>query len=202
MLPAGDPAALATALDVLRLGGLVAFPTDTVYGLGAFAFDAGAVGALYEAKGRGAEKAIPILVGERAAMEMVGVPSVMARRLASAFWPGALTLVVPMQPEVPAAVSASGTVGVRMPDHPFALELLRAAGPLAVTSANRSGRSSPRSARDVRSELTGRVELILDGGECPGGRPSTVVDCTGERPAIVREGPITLAEIERVVHST
>jgi L-threonylcarbamoyladenylate synthase len=120
----------------------------------------------------------------------------MARRLAEKFWPGPLTLVVVKRPELPSVVAPADTVGVRVPDHPVALHLLRAAGPLAVTSANRSGSPSPRTADEVRAELGGRIELILDGGECPGGRSSTVVDCTRESPLILREGPITLGQIE------
>jgi L-threonylcarbamoyladenylate synthase len=196
---ASDPSALEAALEVLRFGGLVAFPTDTVYGLAAMAFEGRAVAGLYDAKGRSGEKAIPILVGVAEAMDQVGLPSEMARRLAAKFWPGAITLVMQKRPQLPEAVSATGTVGVRMPDHPIALGLLRAAGPLAVTSANRSGRTSPLSAQDVRAELEGKVELILDGGECPGRTPSTVVDCTGENPVIVRQGPITMAQIHSIL---
>jgi L-threonylcarbamoyladenylate synthase len=134
-------------------------------------------------------------------MDVVGLPSEMARRLAAKLWPGAITLVILKGPQLPEAVSATGTVGARMPNHPIALGLLRAAGPLAVSSANRSGRTSPRSAEDVWAELKGRVELILDGGTCPGGMPSTVVDCTGEKPVIVRQGPITMDQIEMVLES-
>jgi L-threonylcarbamoyladenylate synthase len=202
IVSASDPSALERALDVLRLGGLVAFPTDTVYGLGALAFEAPAVAGLYDAKGRAGEKAIPVLVGEKEAIDVVGLPSEMARRLAAKLWPGAITLVIRKAPQLPEAVSAAGTVGVRMPNHPIALGLLHAAGPLAVTSANRSGRASPRSAEAVRAELEGRVELILDGGACPGGMPSTVVDCTGEKPVIVRQGPITVEQIEALLEAT
>ncbi len=196
ILAADDPAALIQALEVLRRGGLVAFPTDTVYGLGALAFDGEAVARLYLAKGRLADKAIPILVGETEGLDRVGEPPAMARRLAQAFWPGPLTLVVPKRPEVPEVVSPTGTVGVRLPDHVAARRLLRAAGPLAVTSANRSGSANPCSAGDVMAELGERVQLILDGGRSPGGRPSTVVDCTGDAPLILREGPLTLRQIE------
>jgi L-threonylcarbamoyladenylate synthase len=199
ILAADDPRALAQALEVLRAGGLVAFPTDTVYGLGALAFEGEAVARLYQAKGRLTEKAIPILVGEAEELYRVGEPSEMARRLAQAFWPGPLTLVVPKRPEVPEVVSASGTVGIRLPDHPAARRLLRAAGPLAVTSANRSGSSDPRSAEDVTAELGDQVQLILDGGRSPGGEPSTVVDCTGDSPRVLREGPVTLRQIQEAL---
>ena len=196
VFPADDPAALERALEVLRAGGLVAFPTDTVYGLGALAFDVEAVASLYLAKGRGAEKAIPVLLGEAGEIERVALPSEMARRLAQAFWPGPLTLVVVKRPELPEAVSSIGTVGVRVPDHPAALRLLRASGPLAVTSANRSGGPSPRTADEVRAELDDRIPLILDGGTSPGGRPSTVVDCTGGAPVVLRKGPVTLEQLQ------
>jgi L-threonylcarbamoyladenylate synthase len=199
ILAADDPRALLLALEILHAGGLVAFPTDTVYGLGALAFEGEAVARLYLAKGRLAEKAIPILVGEGEGLDQVGVPSEMARRLAQAFWPGPLTLVVAKRPEVPEVVSLTGTVGVRVPDHPAARRLLREAGALAVTSANRSGGANPRSAGDVMAELGERVQLILDGGTSPGGQPSTVVDCTGDAPRILREGPLTLQQIQRVL---
>jgi L-threonylcarbamoyladenylate synthase len=199
ILAADDPRALDRALEILHAGGLVAFPTDTVYGLGALAFEAEAVARLYLAKGRLVEKAIPILVGEAEGLDQVGEPSEMARRLARAFWPGPLTLVVAKRPEVPQVVSLTGTVGVRLPNHPAALRLLRRAGPLAVTSANRSGSDNPRSAGDVMAELGDRVQLILDGGTSPGGQPSTVVDCTGDTPLMLREGPLTLRQIQRAL---
>lgn len=196
VIEADDPSALVAALEVLRAGGLVAFPTDTVYGLGALAFEGQAVARLYMAKKRGIEKAIPVLLGEASALETVGSASAMARRLAEAFWPGPLTLVVLKRPEVPDAVGLAGTVGVRVPNHPVALRLLEAAGPLATTSANRSGSSSPRTADEVRAELDDRIDLVLDGGECPGGRPSTVVDCTGSEPVVLREGPVSMGQIQ------
>ena len=196
VIEADDPSALVAALEVLRAGGLVAFPTDTVYGLGALAFEGQAVARLYLAKERGIEKAIPVLLGEASALETVGSSSAMARRLAEAFWPGPLTLVVLKRPEVPDAVGLAGTVGVRVPNHPVALRLLEAAGPLATSSANRSGSSSPCTADEVRAELDDRIDLVLDGGECPGGRPSTVVDCTGSEPVVLREGPVSMGQIQ------
>jgi len=185
------------ALEILRAGGLVAFPTDTVYGLGALAFDARAVESIYAAKERPIEKAIPVLIGD--AQDLVKVAAAvppMAEKLARTFWPGPLTLVVPKHPGLPESVSATTTVGVRVPDHPLARALLQAAGPLAVTSANMSGRASPSSAAEVVAQIGGRVPLVLDGGATPGGIASTVVDCTGPDPIILREGPIRLAEIQ------
>ncbi len=192
--------ALDRALAVLRAGGLVAFPTDTVYGLGALAFDGEAIRSIYSAKGRDPEKAIPILLADAAGLDLVadGVPP-MARRLAQTFWPGALTLVVNKSPRLPDAVSTSDTVGVRVPDHSVARLLLSAAGPMAVTSANASGEVSPSTATDVLAQLNGRIHLILDGGRAPGGVPSTVVDCTRGEPVVLRPGPVSIEDIRRAL---
>jgi L-threonylcarbamoyladenylate synthase len=192
-LAADSPGAIDRAVEVLQAGGLVAFPTDTVYGLGAPAFDGPAVESIYTAKDRPLEKAIPILLGDRGDLDKVAadVPE-MAQRLAARFWPGPLTLVVPKLPALPKAVSATGTVAVRIPDHPAARRLLRAAGPMAVTSANISGAPDPSTAEEVLAQLGGRIALILDGGRTAGGVPSTLVDCTGASPQILRAGPITM----------
>ncbi|HEY9088824.1 MAG TPA: L-threonylcarbamoyladenylate synthase [Anaerolineaceae bacterium] len=200
ILSVNDPTALAQALAVLRGGGLVAFPTDTVYGVGALAFDAAGIDRIFEAKGRDTAKAIPILVGtleQLTEVTLMLTPS--AQKLAQRYWPGALTLVVPRHPGLPENLSATPTVGVRMPAHPFALDLLRSAGPLAVTSANLSGQENPVSAQDVLAQLNGRIELVIDGGNAPGGVPSTVVDCTGEQARILRQGAIAAEEIAKIV---
>jgi len=195
LLPA-NAEAIQTALEILQSGGLVSFPTDTVYGVGALAFDAKAVESIYTAKDRPIEKAIPILIGGAEDMEKVGmnIPDI-AHQLAARFWPGPLTVVIPKKPTLPESVSATDTVGVRMPDHEVARALLRAAGPMAVTSANISGQPSPSTAPEVFAQLGGRIDLIIDGGATPGGVPSTVIDCTGEELRILREGPISLEEI-------
>jgi len=200
ILPANDPDAIPRALEVLGDGGLVAFPTDTVYGVGALAFDATAVESIYTAKNRPVEKAIPILIGGPEDLDKVtaDIPPI-AAKLAARFWPGALTLVVPKHPNLPDVVSTAPTVGVRVPDHPVARALLRAAGPMAVTSANISGEASPKTAEEVKRQLNGRIPLILDGGETPGGVPSTVVNCLGTEPVILREGPITMKDIQFVL---
>jgi len=192
--------AISHALDILNRGGLVAFPTDTVYGVGALAFDATAVESIYIAKDRPVEKAIPILIGGPEDLDKVtaDIPPI-AVKLAARFWPGPLTLVVPKHPNLPDVVSAAPTVGVRVPDHPVARALLRAAGPMAVTSANLSGEASPRTAEEVSCQLNGRIPLILDGGETPGGIPSTVVNCLGTEPVILREGPVTMKDIQFVL---
>ena len=185
------------ALEILKNGGLVAFPTDTVYGVGTMAFDENAIKSIYVAKDRRVEKAIPILLGRSEDLEKVAASlTSMAEKLAARFWPGPLTLVIPKHPSLPTVVSATPTVGVRVPDHPVARALLTAAGPMAVTSANISGEPSPKTAGEVSRQLNKRIPIILDGGETPGGVPSTVVDCTGAEPVILREGPISLEEIK------
>lgn len=192
-LPASQ---IQQALTVLKNGGIVAFPTDTVYGLGAFAFDNAAIESIYVAKDRPIEKAIPILIGDLGDLDQVAdnTPS-MALRFAARFWPGPLTCIVPKKQTLPLAVSATPTVAIRIPNHPDALALLRAAGPMAVTSANISGQTSPSTAEEVYAQLKGRLPMILDGGKTPGGVPSTLVDCTGIGPVILREGPISLAQL-------
>jgi L-threonylcarbamoyladenylate synthase len=196
ILPASSADTIARALAELHAGRLVAFPTDTVYGVGALAFDGKAIESIYRAKDRPVEKAIPILIGDAQELDKVGIdiPEV-AHRLASRFWPGPLTILVPKHADLPESVSATATVGVRVPDHEVARALLRAAGPLAVTSANISGAQSPVSVEEVYEQLGGRIPLILDGGRTPGGIPSTLVDCTMPEPKVLREGPITLEEL-------
>lgn len=196
IIPAGDTEALQRALDILRHGGLVAFPTDTVYGLGALAFDGKAVESIYLAKDRPVEKAIPVLIWDITDLEKISddIPE-RTRRLASRFWPGPLTLLIPKRPTLPESVSATSTVAVRLPDHSVARELLRVAGPMAVTSANISGQGSPSTAEEVLAQLNGRIDLIIDGGRTPGGIPSTLVDCSADEIKILRAGPITMADL-------
>ncbi len=195
--------ALSYAFEVLTSGGLVAFPTDTVYGVGALAFDGHAVTRIYTAKGRPTLKAIPVLLGDPADLKKISsqVPEI-AAKLAAYFWPGPLTLVVPKHPSLPDIISTTSSVGVRVPDHPIARALLRLSGPLAVTSANISGQADPSTAAEVLSQLGGHIALILDGGRTPGGIPSTVVDCLGAQPKIIREGPITLDQIKDLLASS
>jgi len=196
IISASSPDAIQQALEVLQAGGLVAFPTDTVYGVGALAFDGKAVESIYKAKDRPIEMAIPILIGDTADINKVAseVP-LMAKKLAERFWPGPLTIVVPKHLSLPDSISATNTVGIRVPDHIVARSVLRAAGPIAVTSANLSGQPSPSTAGEVFAQLSGRIALIVDGGKTPGGVPSTLVDCTGSQPIVVRQGPISLNQI-------
>jgi L-threonylcarbamoyladenylate synthase len=196
ILSANSPQAIPQALEILQAGGLVAFPTDTVYGVGALAYDEKAVESIYAAKQRPVEKAIPVLIGDREDLSKVAenIP-VSALRLISRFWPGPLTVLVPKKPSLPAVVSATSTVGVRVPDHEVAQALLRITGPMAVTSANISSQPSPTTAEEVYEQLGGRIALILDGGRTPGGVPSTLVDCTGDELQVLREGPLSKEQL-------
>ncbi|HLE23600.1 MAG TPA: L-threonylcarbamoyladenylate synthase [Anaerolineales bacterium] len=186
---------LPAALAVIRGGGLVAFPTDTVYGLGGLATDADVVEAIFLAKARPDDKSIPVLVAGWPEVQGVARPGPRVQKLAAAFWPGPLTIVLERDTRLPAAIGSTGTVGVRAPNNAVALALLRAAGPLATSSANLSGDPSPRTAAEVLKSLAGRIDLLIDGGQVPGGRPSTVVDCTGEGPRLLRRGPVPLEAI-------
>jgi L-threonylcarbamoyladenylate synthase len=198
LLPAGKEA-IGVAVRILADDGLVAFPTDTVYGVGAHAFQPDAVERIYTAKSRPRDKAIPILLARVDDLSLVAERiTETAWLLAERFWPGGLTLVLPKKVSVSDVVSAGGpTVAVRVPDHPMSLDLIAALGaPLAATSANLSGHPSPVTAQEVEAELGGRIELILDGGRCPGGVPSTVLDLTTDPPTILRAGAIVVEEIE------
>ncbi len=191
-----DLNAMPVALEALHANELIAFPTDTVYGLGTLAFNADGATKIYAAKKRPPDKVLPILLGDVSQIPLVAVnlPDA-ALKLAEHFLPGALTLVVPKHPDIPEEVSSLDTIGIRIPDHDFARALLNAAGPMAVSSANISGESSPVDAGDVYRQLNGNLPLILDGGRTPGGTSSTVVDCTKSEIRILREGPIHLRDI-------
>jgi len=200
LIPASHPEAIPQAQNLLKQGELVAFPTDTVYGLAADVRNSQAIEGLYLAKDRAASKAIAVLIGRMEYLVQVSVHLPLAvYRLVEAFWPGPLTLVVERHPDLPGNLSPLATVGVRMPDHPVALTLLNGTGPLAVTSANLANAANTTSAQAVLEQLGGRIALILDGGQTPGGLPSTVVDCTRTELKILRLGPITTGEIERVL---
>jgi len=190
---------LEDALAVLRSGGLVAFPTDTVYGLAALAGLPPAVEGIFRAKARPREKSVPVLVADWPGASGIALPSPAGERLARAFWPGPLTIVLRRDPQLSEDIWSTGSVGVRAPNHLLALELLRSAGPLATSSANRSGEVSLCTASEVSEALDGRIDLIVDGGAAPGGHPSTVVDCMGDSPILVRAGPVSLGEIHAVL---
>lgn len=193
--------AIAAAAAAVKSGGLVVMPTDTVYGIGADAFDTSAVGALLAAKGRGRDMPVGVLVGSWHTIEglVYSVPD-SARELIRAFWPGALSLVVQQAPSLQWDLGdARGTVMLRMPLHPVAIELLRETGPMAVSSANVSGRPAASTAEEARDQLGDTVEVYLDGGTAPQQAASTILDLTGEAPHIVREGPVSAAAIADVL---
>lgn len=197
-----QPDILRRAVDLLRSGGLVAFPTETVYGLGADATNLAAVRRIFAAKGRpGTNPLIVHVTNAQVARRYARIWPAAADALAFQFWPGPLTLVVPKAASIVSEVSAGlDTVGLRAPDHPLALELLRDFdGPVAAPSANRSNRISPTTAGHVRQELGGAVDLILDGGPCKVGIESTVLDLTRDPPVILRPGSVTREQIERVI---
>lgn len=197
-----DPGAIAAAAQVLRRGQLLAFPTETVYGLGADALDPRAVRAIFEAKGRPADNPLIVHVSRpHQAWELAQNPPALASDLAAAFWPGPLTLVMECAKGVPPETTAGlGTVAVRIPSHPVALALLEAAGiPVAAPSANLSGKPSPTRAEHVLQDLEGRIDAVLDGGETGVGVESTVLDLTADPPLILRPGGVSREELQRVI---
>jgi L-threonylcarbamoyladenylate synthase len=197
-----DPAGIARAAAILRAGGLVAFPTETVYGLGAHALDAAAVRRVFDAKGRPAEDPLIVHVHDVGAIGALvdAIPAALGG-LASRFWPGPLTMVLRRSMAVPREVTAGlETVAVRVPAHPIARALIEAAGiPIAAPSANLFSRPSPTRAEHVLQDLDGRIDLVIDGGATTVGVESTVIDLTGPIPTILRPGAITLEMIRTVL---
>lgn len=189
------------AVSILGRGGLVAFPTDTVYGLGASAGIPSAVERIFQVKERPRSMALPLLLADALQIDKIAeqVPPV-ARLLTEEFLPGALTIVLRRSGSVPAIVTAGGaTVAVRIPDHPVPVAMIKSLGtPVVGTSANLSGSPSVLTAEEVHRQLGDKVDFIVDGGRCPGGTESTVVDVTEDVPVVLREGAISRAEIERV----
>jgi len=202
VLKAEGEGALAEAVAVLKGGGLVVYPSDTVYGLGAAASDECAVARAFAVKGRFTEKALSLLLADVGDMARLcaEVPAT-AKLLAERFWPGPLTLVLRRSPAFQSAALGGGdNVALRVPDHPFLRDLIRAVGePITGTSANRSGRPSCRTATEVERELGDAIDLIIDGGPSRVGRESTVVDITPDTPKILRKGAISRREIERAL---
>lgn len=199
--PANRSHAIAEAVRTVKSGRLVVLPTDTVYGLGADAFDSGAVAALLSAKGRGRDMPVGVLVGSWHTIEglVYSVPTA-ARELIRAFWPGALSLVVKQAPSLQWDLGdARGTVMLRMPLHPVAIELLRETGPMAVSSANISGQPPATTAADAQRQLGDLVDVYLDGGPSEQQAASTIVDLTAATPRLLREGPITADAVARVL---
>ncbi|MCL4441956.1 MAG: L-threonylcarbamoyladenylate synthase [Firmicutes bacterium] len=199
-----DPSkgAISEAGTILRNGGLVAFPTETVYGLGANVTNSEAVAAIFKAKGRPADNPLIVHISDVSQVyDLSDDVTVPAQRVMEAFWPGPLTVVLSKKPGIPDGVTAGlSTVAVRMPDHPVALELIKAAGvPLAAPSANTSGKPSPTTAQHVLQDLTGKIDMVVDGGACRVGLESTVLDLTSEPPVILRPGGVTRDDIEGIL---
>jgi L-threonylcarbamoyladenylate synthase len=186
---------------IVAQGGLVVLPTDTVYGIGCDPFNASAVDALFKAKARGRDLPLPVLVHSwRQAIGLVEDIAEQARLLIAEYWPGPLTIVLRESPGIGWDLGDSrGTVAVRMPKHDFALALIERTGPLAVTSANRSGLPTPSTIEGVVEQLGGQVDVFFDTGPSSAGRPSTIVDLSGTGVRLLREGAIPTSEIERVV---
>jgi L-threonylcarbamoyladenylate synthase len=192
------------AAEVLRAGGIVALPTDTVYGIAVAVDTPGGVERLFAAKQRAPDKGIMLLLADAAQAPSIGAWPATAAALAAAFWPGGLTVVVPQRPDVPlpaALTAGTATIGLRVPDHETPRALAAAVGPLPTTSANRSGDPEARDASAIIEQLGDAVDLVIDGGSAHGGPPSTVVDCTVDPPRILRAGAVPVGEIERVLGS-
>lgn len=191
---------VARAVTVLKKGGVVAYPTDTVYGLGAGMTCIAAIERIFEIKNRSRGMALPLLLADKSQIEDVvkSVPP-SARRLIDNFLPGALTIILWKADIVPDIITAGGnTVAVRIPAHPVPVALIKGLGiPIVGTSANLSGQPSPRTAAAVRRQIGGKIDMLIDGGRCPGGIESTVVDLTGEKPVIRRQGAITIEQLKQ-----
>lgn len=197
-----DPGLVARAAEFLRAGKLVAYPTETFYGLGADPRSPQAVERVFEAKGRPERMALPLIAADEASVMLcVSAFPDSAHRLAAAFWPGALTLVLPASASLPPRLLGGGhTVGVRISPHPVAAALARlTGGPIVATSANLSGQAAPQSAREVEEALGEALSLILDGGETRGGLASTVLDLTTDPPRVVRSGAVPISAIGQVL---
>jgi len=192
---------IEAAISAVKSGDLVVLPTDTVYGVGADAFKAWSVTALLNAKGRGRHMPPPVLVGSRHTLDgLVSRLPEKARDLVEAFWPGALTIVVEQAPSLQWDLGDSdGTVAVRMPLHPVALEVLRETGPMAVSSANLTGQPAATTADEARDQLGYKVSVYLEAGPCPDPVPSTIVDLTQEIPVVLRDGAISLEDLRSVI---
>jgi L-threonylcarbamoyladenylate synthase len=192
------------AIEAVQRGDLVVMPTDTVYGIGADAFKSWAVTALQNAKGRGRAVPPPVLVGSRSTVDGLthALPAV-ARDLMEAFWPGGLTVVVEQAPSLSWDLGDTfGTVGLRMPLHPIALEVLRETGPMAVSSANTHGKPPAATAVEAREQLGYSVSIYLDGGTLASSAPSTIIDVTGDVPKLLRAGAISIDELRKIAPGT
>lgn len=200
LLSVYDPTAITTAIDALKNEGLIVFPTDTLYGLACLPDSESALRKIYAAKHRNPTKAIPILIADLHQLDSVVCDvSENAKSLMAAFWPGKLTLVLKKQAHLSPLLSASNTIAVRMPNHPFAQKLLQATGPLAVTSANLSDHENHALPDEILCELGEHIDLFLDDGKLKSTTASTIVDCSVHPPKILREGAIPSADIYKLL---
>lgn len=192
---------MALAVKAAKSGRLVVMPTDTLYGLGCDAFDNDAVASLLATKHRGPDMPVPVLVGSWDTVKgLVATLDDTAQTLIEAFWPGGLSIVVPQAPSLPWNLGDTrGTVMLRMPLHPIAIELLREVGPMAVSSANISGQTPPTTAIAAKQQLGKAVTVYLDGGEAEVGKPSTIIDLSGSHPYLLREGALSAEQIGEVI---
>lgn len=199
-----DASGRTAAIETLRAGGVVALPTDTVYGIGVALDTPGGVERLFEVKRRPPDRGIMLLLDGVDQAPRIGVMTPAAVALAEACWPGGLTVVVPQRPGVrlPAALTAGATtIGLRVPDHATPRALAAGVGPLPTTSANVSGLPEARDAAEIQAQLGDSIELILDAGPAHGGPASTVVDCTGERPRVLRVGAVSLERVAAILEA-
>lgn len=199
--PESRTAGIKAAVDAVKAGQLVVLPTDTLYGLGCDAFNNEAVANLLATKHRGPDMPVPVLVGSWDTIQgLVQYYSPQAKTLVEAFWPGGLSIIVPQAPSLPWNLGDTrGTVMLRMPLHPVAIELLRETGPMAVSSANISGHTPPSTVTEARQQLNQNVSVYLDGGECAIGKPSSIIDISGDHPKLLREGAISAERIGEVL---
>lgn len=189
------------AKKILDEGGIIALPTDTIYGIAVKINNSNGINNIYSIKGRDTSKAIPVLIGDNSHLnQVVKEITPITQLLIDHFWPGALTLIFMRKPGLPVELSQLQTIGIRMPDYKPAIKLINITGPLAVTSANLSGRENSVTHQDVLEQLDGKIDLLLDGGETPGNIPSTVVDCTTNNFKILREGIIPASSIEKIIY--
>jgi len=192
--------AIQEAADLLKQGYVIAFPTDTLYGIGVDPFDPVAIERLYQVKGRSIDKGIPILLADTADLEKVAINiPALVQTLIEQYWPGPLTLVVPKHPKLPDVISPNHGIAVRIPDHAVSRAFIRAAGGVVATSsANRSGEIPARNAAEALQALNGRIAAVLDGGQVQHGQASTVLDCMSDPPKVLREGPVTVKNLSRL----
>jgi L-threonylcarbamoyladenylate synthase len=190
------------AINILKNGGVVAYPTDTVYGLGACMTDINAVDRIFQVKGRPKGMALPVLLADKKQIaEIVTAVTPSAKRLADEFFPGALTIILPKSANVPGIITGGGrTIAFRIPNHPVPLALVNGLGkPIVGTSANLSGQPSALTAAEVRTQIGDKIDMVIDGGKCPGGIESTIVDLSGEKPVIRRQGAITIEKLRKIL---